>query len=115
MLALLPEMDIDINAQCTDGSKVVRSRAMDIACNNKSPTGVKPEILKLLIQARASMEPAAIRPPIFAAAGTGNLACCNLLVEARVDVNVWHNKMNLALYYNYSSALRSTLHLSIRR
>ena len=89
---------------------------MDLICNNKSPNGVKPEILKLLIRAGADVNGiGALRPPIFAAAGTANLDCCKILVDAGVNIQIWHNGMNLALYYNYSSALRSTLHLFIRR
>ena len=119
VLDMRARMNIDVNAQCGDGSTSLGSRAIDLICNNKSPDGdkpVKPEILKLLIAANADMAGVGhFKPPIFAAAGTANLDRCKILVEAGCEWNIMHKGTNLALYDNYSSALRSTLHLFIRR
>ena len=86
VLTSLAEMDLHIDAECTVESKSAGRRAMDLICNNKSPNGAKPEILKLLLEHRASIEQANVQPPIFAAAGTANLECCKLLVAARADL-----------------------------
>ena len=113
LLVVIGDTTIDIHAPCTAPSPRERRTAVDIVCENKSPNGVKPEVLKLLLNARASPNAVAegYKPPLFYAAGTANLDCCQILSKARADVTVRHNDMNLAPYYSYLIALPSTFHL----
>ena len=113
LLVVIDETNIDIHAKCVPPSTRHKRSAVDMICENKSPNGVKPDVLKLLLAARASPNavPADSKPPLFFAAGTANLECCKILSNARADVTVRHNDMNLAPYYSYSIALPSTFHL----
>jgi hypothetical protein len=113
LLVVIGDTAIDIHAPCTAPSQRERRTAVDIVCENKSPNGVKPEVLKLLLNARCSVNAVAegYKPPLFYAAGTANLDCCKILATAKADLGVRHNDMNLAPYYSYLIALPSTFHL----
>jgi hypothetical protein len=113
LLVVIGDTKIDINAPCGWPSQRQPRTAVDIICENKSPNGVKPDVLKFLLNANCSVNAVGdgYKPPLFYAAGTANLECCKILSDARADVTVRHNDMNLAPYYSYLIALPSTFHL----
>jgi hypothetical protein len=101
LLAVADEVEIDFDMVAGEESEAKGKRAIDIICNNKGKDGVKPDILKMLLEKRASVNagpPGGGKAPIIAAAGTANLACVKVLVAARADLTVSHNGANLAYY-----------------
>lgn len=111
LLTIIGDTSIDIHARCLLESNRRSRTAVDICCENKSPNGVKPEMLKLLLGATASVNAVSQgKPPLFFAAGTGNLACVKVLIEFRADVTVKWDGSNLAPHYSYLIALPSTFH-----
>ena len=111
LLAVIGETTLGIHDRCCAESTKRGRTAVDICCENNSPNGVKPVMLKYLLQANAS--PNAVgdfKPPLFYAAGTGNLECCKVLCEFGADTTVYWEDSNLAPHYSYLIALPSTFH-----
>jgi hypothetical protein len=105
LLLVADEIEIDIHMPAEEPSPCHGKRPIDIIVNNRGMIGVKPAILKLLLDGRCdvdSVQPSTGKPLIIAAAGTANLECVKMLVEARADVHTMFDGANLA-YYNIDS------------
>jgi hypothetical protein len=82
-----------LSERCSDAStQWSGQRAIDLLCNNRGSSGIKPEILLLLHTAGLDIDAVDHlgRAPILSAAGSGNTEVVQMLIRLKAKIDVVH-------------------------